>query len=42
MNKLVKKIMQFFRILFSKKTNASSIEKNNTKKNEGEERDLNE
>jgi colicin import membrane protein len=42
MNKLVKKIMQFFRILFSKKTNASSIEKNNTKPNEGEARDLNE
>ena len=34
--------MQFFRILFSKKTNASSIEKNNTKPNEGEARDLNE
>ena len=33
--------MQFFRILFSKKTNASSIEKNNTKPNEGEARDLN-
>ena len=33
--------MQFFRILFSKKTDASSIEKNNTKPNEGEARDLN-
>ena len=41
MIKFIEKIMQFFRSLFSKKTDESIAEKNNSKSIESEEKDLN-